>query len=74
MTEWRASGLASDEEPRPEPPAIILERSELGTDDLQTLKAILEPFEVRIGLMARDLGRLIEELLERPPALSYSLP
>lgn len=68
MAEWRASGLVPDENPTPDPPDIILERGRLGTDDLQTLKAILEPFEVRIGLMARDLGRLIEELLERQPA------
>jgi hypothetical protein len=67
METWRRDGLIPDEDPTSEPPAIILERERLSSDDLQTLKAILEPIEVRIGLMARDLGRLIEELLERPP-------
>jgi len=74
MASWRSDGLIPDQDPTPEPPAIILDRTAMNSDDLEKFKLLLEPVEARIGLMARDLGRLIEELLERSEAAALSRP
>lgn len=72
MASWRHDGLVPDQDPTPEPPPMILDRDAMGADDLGKLKLLLEPLEARIGLMARDLGRLIEELLERSEEAALS--
>jgi|GEM_PF-1559162 len=72
MASWRRDGLIPDQDPTAEPPAIILNRNAVDSDDLERLKLLLEPLEARIGLMSRDLGQLIEELLERTEAAAAS--
>jgi hypothetical protein len=72
MASWRRDGLIPDQAPTAEPPAIILNRNAVDSDDLERLKLLLEPLEARIGLMSRDLGQLIEELLERTEAAAAS--
>lgn len=74
MASWRRDGLIPDQDPTPEPPAIILNRTAMDSDDLEKLKLLLEPLEARIGLMSRDLGRLLEEVLERAEAGAISRP
>ena len=74
MASWRRDGLIPDQDPTPEPPAIILSRTAMDSGDLQKLKLLLEPLEARIGLMSRDLGRLLEEFLERAEAGAISPP
>jgi hypothetical protein len=72
IASWRRDGLIPDQAATPEPPAIILDRSAMNSDDLERLKHLLEPLEARIGLMSRDLGRLLEEFLERSEAAALS--
>jgi len=74
IASWRRDGLIPDQDATPEPPAIILDRSAMDSDDLEKLKLLLEPLEARIGLMSRDLGRLLEEFLERSEAAALSRP
>ena len=74
IASWRRDGLIPDQDAAAEPPAIILDRSAMDSDDLEKLKLLLEPLEARIGLMSRDLGRLLEEFLERSEAAALSRP
>jgi len=74
IASWRRDGLIPDQDATPEPPAIILDRTAMDSDDLEKLKLLLEPLEARIGLMSRDLGRLLEEFLERSEAAALSRP
>jgi hypothetical protein len=72
IASWRADGLIPDQDATSEPPAIILEHAAMSTDDLEKLQLLIEPLQARIGLMSRDLGRLLEEFLERSEAAAPS--
>ena len=68
IASWRRDHLIPDEDYTPEPPAVIMKRDGVGTEDTETLQLLYQPLEDRVGLMARSLGRLVEELLERSEA------
>lgn len=65
---WRRDQLIPEGPYTPEPPPLILKRDAIGSDELESIRLLIEPVQVRVGLMARSMGRLVEELLEQSEA------
>ena len=69
---WRRDHLIPDGPFTPEPPPLILKRDAIGSDELESIRLLIEPVQVRVGLMARSMGRLVEELLEQSEATALN--
>ena len=69
---WRRDHLIPDEPFTPVPPSIIMKRDAIASDELESIRLLIEPVEFRVGLMARSMGRLVEELLERSEATAMN--
>jgi hypothetical protein len=69
---WRRDQLIPDAPFTPEPPPLILKRDAIKSDELESIRLLIEPVQVRVGLMARSMGRLVEELLEQSEATALN--